>query len=189
MSHRGRIIVIAAAVWFVIFTVYYSHRMAWEELFVIPLFYCFLAAGIVSIVCIFSEWRERRWYSVLPFASCVLSLVVAMVLAFSIRDAIRARSFPSYETVVREMELGHIPVSTNWSRIRQAEPQARFVDSVFARRTNGVLTVEFVVERMSLARYTGYLYYSAGVIEPGSYAEWRWPLRREVKPGWYTIFH
>lgn len=184
MSRAGKIAVVVSVICCVGFTVLFSHRTDLWQLLTLPLIPCFLVAIITSVVCIFSQWRQCRWRSVLPFAFCVLSVFVSIVLVYLIREAMLVWSFPSYEAVVRQMESGSIPVGTKLSRIPQAEPMARLAYRVFAQKdTNGVLTVEFWTEGGFPVKHSGYLYVSSGVIETG--ARWRWTMRHKVRSKWF----
>ena len=188
MSRLGKFVVIVAVIWFFGSTLFFSHRTNLSQLLTLPLVPCFHVAVIISIVCIFSEWRQRRWLSLLPFAACVVSVIVSGMVVRPIRHAIFIQSLPSYEAVVRQMESGSIPVSTNLSPIPQAVPQARFAYAVLAEKdTNGVLTIEFLTEGGFPVKHSGYMYCSSGIIAPGSTADSRWPIRHEERPRWFYI--
>jgi hypothetical protein len=189
MSRRGKFVVVASVIWFVLFTTYAAHRRSIIlQLLGMWAMVCFFVAFVISIVCIFSEWRHRRWRSLLPFAVCVVLAVISSEMVETIRHAIFVRSLPSYEAVVHQMESGRIPVSSNLSRIPQAEAQARLVYAVLAQKdTNGILIVEFLTEAGFPVRHSGYLYSSSGVVEPGSLEGSRWPIRREERPRWFYI--
>ena len=188
MSRLGKFVVVVAVIWCIGSTVYFSHRTNLSQLLTLPLGLCFLIAVIISIVCAFSDWRQRLWLSLLPFVACILSVVVSGAIVPPIRHAIFVRSLPSYEMVVQKMESGGIPVSTNLSPIPQALPLAHLAYAVFAQKdTNGVLTVEFLTEGGFPVKHSGYLYISSGVVEPGSVACSRWPIRQEERPKWFYI--
>lgn len=189
MSRLGKFVVITSVVWFVMSTIYFAHRDSIVlQLLGTPVMLCFLAAVVIGIVCIFVEWRQRRWLALLPFAACVLSVVVSMPIVRTVREYIFARSLPSYEAVVRQMESGSIPVSTNLSPVPQAVPLAHLAYAVLAQKdTNGALTVEFLTEGGFPVKHSGYLYLSSGVIEPGSMEDERWPIRHEERSRWFYI--
>lgn len=189
MSRLGKFVVIVSVIWFALFTVYAAHRRSVIlQLLGVSATLCFLAAGVISIVCIFSDWRQRRWLSLAPFAVCMLSVVISGAIMQPIRHAIFVRSLPSYETVVQKMESGSIPVSANLSLIPQAVPLAHLAYAVLAQKdTNGILTVEFLTEAGFPVKHSGYLYISSGIVEPGSVAYSRWPIRHEEKPRWFYI--
>jgi len=188
MSRLGKYIVITAMVWFVVSTVYFSHRDSILQLLILPVALCFLFSVVFGVVCIFIEWRERRWLSLLPLAACVLSVLISVPILRTARHQIFVKSLPSYEEVVRQMEAGSIPVSTNLSPVPQAVPLAHLAYAVLAeRRTNGALTVEFLTEGSFPLKHSGYLYVSSGVVEPGSREDERWPIRHEERPRWFYI--
>ena len=188
MSRLGKFVLVVAVIWFVGYTAYFSHRTNLTQLLTLPLIPCLLAAVVASVVCIFREWRERRWFALLPFAVCVLSVVLSRMVTNQIRHAIFSWSLPSYEAVVHQMESGSIPVPTNLDRIQQAESQARWVYTVLAQKdNNGVLTVAFLSEAGFPVKHSGYLYCSSGVITPGSVIDSRWPIRHEERPKWFYI--
>ena len=188
MSRLGKFVIFVAVIWFVGSTVFFSHRTTLLQLLTLPLAPCFLVAMVISIVCIFSEWRQRRWRSLVPFASCVLAIVISGAVSHRIRQAIFIHSLPGYEAVVRRMESGNILVTTNLSRISQELPLANWAYAVLAQKdTNGVLMVEFLTERGFPVMHSGYLYISSGIIEPGSLEDSRWPIRHEERPRWFYI--
>jgi hypothetical protein len=154
----------------------------------LPVFLLFLVAVISSVICIFIEWRVRRWLSLLPVGACILSIVTSDALTKWIRHAIFINSLPSYEQIVRRIESGEILVSTNFTDIPQAIPTARLAWAVHARRdSSGVLTVEFLTEGGFPVLHSGYLYCSSGTIEPGTIEDSRWPFRHEERPKWFAI--
>ncbi len=188
MSRNGRFVVTVAVVWCVVSTAYFARRTSILQFLTIPVAVCFLVASIMSVVCVFTEWPQRRWRSLLPFVACALSVVVSSALVRTIRPAIFDWALPSYEAVVHQMESGTIPVTTELSRIPQAELEARLVFAVLAQKeTNGALTVEFLTEGGLPLKHSGYLFCSSGSIEPGSLADSRWPIRRELRHRWFYI--
>lgn len=188
MSLLGKIVVAIAALFCVGATVFFSHRTGFTQLLTAPLFLLFLIAILIGIICIFVDWRERKWKALLPLATCFLSPFIASKIANPIREAIFTKCLPSYEAVVHQMESGEILVSTNLSKIPEAVPKARMAYAVFAQKdTNGVLTVEFWTEGGFPVLHSGYLYSSSGVVNPGSEAGLRWPIRVQERPKWFYI--
>lgn len=190
MSWLGKTIVVIAVIWIIAGTAYFSHQTGLSQfLITLPLAVCFVWAFVVSIASIFFDWRQRRWLSLLPFASCVLSIIIVYAMAQKIRHAIFIRSLPGYEAVAQQMETGKIPVSTNWSSIPQAVPQAHLAYAVYAKKdTNGVLIVEFFTDAgfFSVA-HSGYVYSSSGVITSGLWEDQRWSIPREEMPHWFYV--
>jgi hypothetical protein len=188
MSRSGKFVVVTSVVWLVVCTVYGAHRTPTLQLISAPVALCFLAALVVSVVYIFSEWRMRRWLSLLPFFICVFSVVLSSALVQMIRHIIFVRSLPGYEAVVQQMKSGSIPVSTNLDLIPQARAEAPSAYAVFAREdTNGDLMVEFLMEAGFPVKHSGYLYSSSGIVAPGSPEDLRWPIRGEERPKWFYI--
>ena len=188
MSRSGKFVIIVAVIWLICATVFFSHRTLISQLLTLPVFPCFLVAGVISIVCIFREWRQRRWLSLVPFASCVLAFEISGAVSHRIRHAIFIESLPSYEAVVRQMESGSIPVSTNLSPVPQAVPLAHLAYAVLAQKdTSGDLTVEFLTEGGFPVKHSGYLYISSGVVKQDSMEDERWPFRHEERPRWFYI--
>jgi hypothetical protein len=189
MSRLGKIVVMVAVTWFIVFTAFAGiKRSIVLQLLCIPVTLCFLVAVVASIVCFFWEWRQRRWLSLLPFGVCVASVVLSVAMVRTISHALFVWSLPSYEAVVQQMESGSIPVSTEMARIPQAESQARLAYTVLAwKDTNGVLTVTFITGGGFPVKHSGYLYRSSGVIEPGSLADSLWPHRQEKRPKWFSV--
>lgn len=188
MSRRGKFVVVVAVIWFVGATVYGSHRTNLTQLLTFPLIPLFLVALAISVICIFKDWRIRRWKSLFPLGACVLSLVATNIVTRWIRHALFIGSLPSYEAIVRQIESGEILVSTNHAGIPQAVPKARMAWAVYAQEdTNGVLTVEFLTETGFPVKHSGYLYSSSGTIVTGSEPDLRWPLQHEERPKWYFV--
>jgi hypothetical protein len=188
MSRVGKFVVIVAVIYFVGSTMFFVHRTDLSQLLALPLFFCFLGAIIAGIVCVFSDWRKHRWLAFLPIAVCVVSVCVSGMVVGPIRHAIFVQSLPSYEAVVRQIESGSIPVSTNLSPVPQAVPLAHLAYAVFAeKRSDGALTIEFLTEGGFPVKHSGYLYVSSGVIESGSMEDERWPIRQEERPRWFYI--
>ncbi|HEY1788382.1 MAG TPA: hypothetical protein VGJ73_09520 [Verrucomicrobiae bacterium] len=189
MSRFGKFVAVASVMWFPVYTVYAVHRRSGVmQLFSMAITLLFFTALVISIVCIFSEWRQRRWLSFLPFAVCVLTIVISSVIVRAIREAIFVRSLPGYEAVVKKMESGTILVSTNLSTVPQAVPLAPLAYAVLAQKdATGALTVEFLTEGGFPLKHSGYLYVSSGVIPPGSLEDSRWPIRKQERGKWFFI--
>lgn len=188
MSRLGKFVIVVAGIWCVGSIVFFSHRTNLSQLLTLPLFPCFFVAFVISFVSVFSDWRQRRWRALVPFATCILSVIICGLVVPPIRRAVFVRSLPSYEEVVRQMESGRIPVFTNLTLIPQAQAQARLAYAVLAQRdTNGVLTVEFLTEGGFPVKHSGYLYCSSGNIKAGSLADSRWPIRHQEQPKWFYI--
>jgi hypothetical protein len=188
MSGPGKFAVAVSVVWCVGFTVIYARLTPLLGLLSLPLGGVFFLAILVSMVCVFTEWRRRRWRSMLPFVVCVTAFFLERELVRVAHDILFAWSLPSYEAVVNQMESGRIPVSVGFSRIPQAEPQARLVWRVYAEKgPNGALMVEFDTERGFPVLHGGLLYSSSGAIEPGSRMDSRWPRRRQTRIRWFFV--
>jgi hypothetical protein len=189
ISRVGKFVIAASVIWFIIFTVYAIHRRSIVlQLLGLPVSLGFFAAFITGFVCVFTEWRQRRWFSMLPLTVCVLSIVISGKVVRMIREVIFTQSLPSCEAVVHQMESGSISVSPTLSRIPQAESEASLAYAVLAQRdTNGVLTVEFLTEAGFPVKHSGYLYTSSGTIASGSLEDSRWPIKHKERPQWFYI--
>jgi len=188
MSRLGKFVVVAAIIWFFGSTAYGSHRTNLLQILTFPLLLYFLAAVIISIACVFIDWRSRKWKSLFPLGACILSVLFSDIATKWIRHAIFITCLPSYEAVIRQMESGEIPVSTDLNPIPHAVSKARLAYAVRAQKdTNGVLTVEFLTESGFAVLHSGYLYCSSGTIAPRSVEDSRWPIRREERPKWFYI--
>ena len=186
MSRAGKFVVVGSAVWLVASEAYAAHRTPLGQLLDIFISLCYLAVVVLAVVLVFTGWRQRRWRAMIPLAACVIAAVAFIPLGRLVSSALFAWSLPSYETIVRQMESGTIPVSTEFSEVRQAEPGARLARGVFAGKdTNGVLTVIFFTEAGFPALHSGYLYRSSG--ELGSGLESRWPINEKVRSNWFYI--
>ncbi len=186
MSRVTKITIIVAGLWFVVFIAFAARPSPVTQLLSMLLTLGLLIFGFVSFIRLFTHWRRERWRVVTPFAACVLVVVLAPEVGASIRHVTFQRSLPSYESIIRQMESGTMPVTSELRRISQAEGGSAY--AVLAQRsTNGVLTVEFLTGGGFPVKHSGYLYCSSGSIEPGSVADRRWPRRREVRPLWFRI--
>jgi len=144
-----------------------------------------LVFGFISFVLIFTRWRQERWRSFIPVGACALAVVLAPEVGGLIREFIFQRSLPHYEAIIRQMEAGSIPVTSELRRIPQAEGSLAY--AVLAQRTNDVLSVEFLTGGGFPVKHSGYLYCSSGAIERGSLIDRRWRKKREVRPSWFRI--
>lgn len=189
MSRFGKFAIIVSVIWFIIFTAYESHRRSIIlQLLGGAVAFFFVAAVVAAVICIFTDWRKRRWLSFLPLAVCVLSMVLSWELTGAIRQIIFDHSLPGYEAVVRQMKAGSIPLSTNWNSVPQAVSLAPLAYAVLAHKdTNGILAVEFLTEAGFPVMHSGYLYISSGVIKPGSTEDVQWPIKVQERPRWFYI--
>ena len=188
ISRLGKFVVVVAIIWFVGSTVFHSHRTNLTQFLTFPLVPLFLIAIIVSVVCIFIDWRVHRWMSFFPAGACILAILLSHILTNWIRHTIFIRCLPSYQRIVRQIESGEISVSTNLTEIPQAVATARMTYSVAAYKdSNGLLTVEFLTETGFPVAHSGYLYCSSGAIQPGTIEDSRWPFRYEERPRWFSI--
>ena len=188
MSRLGKSVIVIAVIWCVGSVAFFTRRTPLLQLLSVPLFLCFVSGIVASFVCIVSEWRQRRWRSMIPLSACVVAFFLSGMLVRTARHFVFVWALPSYEAVVHQMESGSILVSTKFDNIPRAESEARLVYRVFAQRdTNGVLMVEFDTESGFPVKHSGYLYSSSGVIQPGSRMDSRWPIRQELRSRWFYI--
>jgi len=186
MSRAGKFVVLASVVWLAAAETIAAHRTTGLVFLGLLISLCFLAVTVLGLVRAFTEWRQRRWRAVLPLAACVFAVSIFMPLGRLITHAVFDWSFPSYEAVVRRVESGSIPSSTEVSDITQAARGARLAYRVLAQKgTNGVVMVMFFTESGFPALHSGYMYSSSG--EPVSGFESRWPTVEKVKSNWFYI--
>lgn len=186
MSHVIKITIFVAGLWFAVFIAFAARPSPVTQLLSMLLDLGLLVFGFISFIRLFTHWRRERWRVVIPFATCVLAVALAPEVGATIRRVAFQHSLPHYESIIRQMESGTIPVTQELRRIEQAEGGSAY--SVLAQRsTNGVLTVEFLTGGGFPVKHSGYLYCSSGFIEPGSAADSRWRKKREVRPLWYRI--
>ena len=188
MSRDGKRIIFICIVWLVGSIACLTRRNDVSVLlgFLLALF--FAAAFFFSLVCIFREWRQRRWYSMTPLAIWTVTLAGSFLLIGQAERLLFAWSLPSYEAIVRQIEDGTIPVTNETGRILEADHKARLTYGVFAARdASGVLSVEFITELGFPVKHSGYLYVSSGAIEQVSRSDSRWPIRKKVRDKWYFV--
>ena len=186
MSRHGKLVVVASVIWLIASEMVTAHRASSLVLLDLFISLCFFGVIIFSFVLSFADWRQRRWRALLPLAVCVFAVAIFIPLGRLISYAIFDWSLVSYEAIVRQVESGSIPTSAEFSKIPQADRQARLAYGVFAQKdTNGVVRVMFFTESGFPALHSGYLYSSSG--EPGSGVESRWPIVRKVKDKWFYI--
>jgi hypothetical protein len=146
---------------------------------------CLLAAGIAGAVRGVARWKEERWRCLIPWAAVGLAMVLAPEAGIWIRNRRFLQVLPHYESILREMDSGRIPVTSELGRIPGAE--GPFAEAVLAQRTQDGLHVEFLSGGGFPLKHHGYLYLSTGLIEPKSPVGKRWPNRYELRPRWYRI--
>jgi hypothetical protein len=186
MARVPKIAIFVAGLWFVVFVAFAARPTAATQLLSILLSLGFLVFCFISFIRLFTHWRRERWQVVIPLSICLLAVVFAPVVGATMQHVIFQLSLPHYESIIRQMDSGAIPVTPELRRIEQAEGGS--VYAVLAQRsTNGVLTVEFLTGGGFPVKHTGFLYCSLGLIEPGSDADSRWRKRREMRPLWYRI--
>ena len=185
MSRFSRITVLIGCLWFLAFTASAAQPSGLTQLFSMLLTLAFLLFGLMSLVFVFVHWRQERWRSLIPVGASALVVLLEPEVCNLIRQFMFDRSLPRYESIIRQMESGSLPVSDQLRRVPQAEGALAY--AVLAQRTNGVLSVEFLTGSGFPLKHSGYLYSSSGLIEKGSLIDSRWPKRREVKPLWFRI--
>ncbi len=186
MSRITKITLAVAGLWFLVFAAFAAHPSPVTQLFSMLLTLGLLVFGFICSVRVFTHWQRERWRTLVPVGVSVLVVVFAPVVGAAIRHFTFQRALPNYEALIKQMEAGSVPVSSELRRISQAEGSLAY--TVLAQRgTNGVLTVEFLTGGGFPVKHSGYLYCSSDVIERGSLADSRWPRRRAVKPLWYRI--
>ena len=186
MSRAGKFVVVASVVWLVASEAIAAHRTTALVFLGMFIDLCFLGVAVFGLVHAISEWRQRRWRAVLPLATCGLAAAVFIPLGRMISRAMFDWALPSYEAVVRQVESGVIPASSEFSELPQAEQQVRLAYGVFAQKdSNRVVRVIFFTESGLPALHSGYLYSSSG--EPGLGIESRWPTVEKIRNNWFYI--
>jgi hypothetical protein len=186
LSRNEKYVFVVATLWFVVSTAFCSHRTGWFQFVSLAVLPFYLAAILASVVLFVAECRSKGWIALRPVTVCGVALVAPFCVAMPIRHVIFARTFPSYESVVREMEAGRIAISTNMEPIPQATAQAPSAYVVLAQReTNGGLMVEFLTERGFPLKHSGYLYCSWAGSNAAPEVQSRWSTLFEVKPNWF----
>jgi hypothetical protein len=154
----------------------------------IPLFIIGVVGAIFAFISIFKRWRKHRWLSLIPLAVCLVSLFLAPRLVEPARSALFVLSLPSYEAVVHRVESGSISLDNGYQTLPEAKSEVWLTYSVGAEKcADGVVMIEFMTEEVPLTMAAGYVYTSSGSIEPGSDMDSIWPVRRQVRPGWFYV--
>jgi hypothetical protein len=183
-----KIIGVVCLVWCVGSLALFTRRTSLLQLLSLPLALLFFSAVVASVVRVFTNWRQRRWHSLVSIGMCVSALLLSFVLVRAASHLVFVWALPSYEAVIGQMQSGTISVPTGFTGIAAGPAKARFVYAIFAEKgTNGVLMVEFDTESGFPVKHSGYLYSSSGKIEPGSRMNSRWPIRRELRSNWFYV--
>jgi ABC-type transport system involved in multi-copper enzyme maturation permease subunit len=154
--------------------------------FLFPFSIAFLGITIYSLQLVFNERRARGWKAALPFAVCVLMIVIFIPLGTLVSTAVFAYSLPSYEAIVRKVESGSIEVHEHFETIPQATQKARLTYRVDAKKdASGVVRVIFWTEFGFPTFHSGYLYSSSGKLD--SDLKSRWPITEQVRSNWFYI--
>lgn len=158
------------------------------QLLTMPLMLFFWGAVLASLVCVFSDWRQYRWRALYPLCACAGAILLTVSVVRAGRALCFAWSLPRYEAVIHRMESGDLPVSAVFDRIGGAEAGMSCVYGVFGQRSaNGILLVYFEAERGFPVLHSGFLYVSAGRIEPGSRLDSHFPIREKLRDRWYSV--
>lgn len=145
-----------------------------------------LGVGLIALVRMVTGWPRDGWRVLVPPVICATAVIASMVTGPALQRAAFHRSLPAFEAVIRQMESGPIPVTTELRRIPQAE--SSLVPAVLARRTtNGVLIVEFLTGFGFPAKHSGYLYCSSTNRDLRSDPDHRWARFRQWEPHWFRI--
>jgi len=186
MSRFSKVTILTACLWFLVAATLPLHaQVPSGSFFSTLLTLALLLFGFVSTALVPARWRKERWLSIVPTTSCALAVLLAPEVRVPLENLMFTRSFPHYESIIRQMESGSIAVSADLRRIPQAERFPTY--RVLAQQTNGVLSVEFLTGSGFPVKHSGYLYCSSGTIERGSLMDSRWPKRVEVKPFWFRV--
>jgi hypothetical protein len=149
--------------------------------------------GVVCLIClirIFTEWKVHRLRALVPFLICLVVLLSARRVGWIIGNELFERwRLPRYEVLIRKIQSGTIPVSTELTRIPMATNDLYIAYIMFAQRaTNGALTVEFNYGGAGPPpMHSAYLYSDSGSIERGSRFDERWPYRRRISTQWFEV--
>src|SRR3954463_16013385 len=127
MSRLGKFVVSVAVIWCVGYVAFFTRRTPLWQILTLPLVLLFFAAIIASVVCVFAEWRQRRWRSLVPLAACVMASFLSGMLVRVTRHLVFVWALPRFQTVVHQMEACSIPVSVCFDEAPQAEAEARLV--------------------------------------------------------------
>jgi hypothetical protein len=185
MSLFAKVTICFASLWFVTFVAFAARASGITQLLGMLVTPGFLIFCFISLVRLYTHQGREGWRVIIPFATCFLTVALALWIGPVIRPFMFQRALPYYESVISRMESGKIPVTPELRRVPQVEDGPAY--AVLAQRTNGVLTVEFLTGGGFPVKHSGYLYCSSGSIEPDSVADRRWPKRRELKPLWFQI--
>jgi len=188
MFRKHRINYLFAFLWFVAFTIYGTRRTALGSLLLMPAFLCYFFALVMSFVDIFTNFREERWLSPLPFLTCVGCFFLPGPVVRVTRHLLFVSELPKYQAVIRQFESGQLVAATEWGRNVGAEKKLPFVDRVYAmKESDNSLVVTFLTEGGIPPRHAGYLYSSSGTIDSGSFAARFFEFRHELQPFWFAV--
>jgi len=188
LTRADQFIALVCVAWFFLATGFVAHPTTALQLGSMLLIPFLLGAAVVSVVLVFSRWRRQGVRALIPLFVCRLVAVAPFEVARPVRAAIRAWAFPSYERLVARIESGAIPVSGELHRVDGAESSTRFAYAVLAGRdSDQVVTVEILTGGGFPVKHDGYLYCSAGTIEPGSLSDERWKRRKDLGRGWFEV--
>jgi hypothetical protein len=180
-------VILISALWSALMVAFFVRTNSALQLVAMVASLFYLMALLASVVHLFAKCRKLRWRSLIPLAVCGAAFLFTVRMARVTRDFLFVRSFPNYEAVVHEIESGAIPISSKASRISPAEAQTGAY-RVFASRDNkDVLFVEFWTGGGFPVKHSGYLYVSSGVVEPGSFEDSNWPVKRREKAQWFYV--
>jgi hypothetical protein len=186
MARFTKITIGWAGLWFLAFIAFPARPSPATQIFSLLLALGLAVLGFISLIRLATHWRRERWRVIVPIAICGIVVVVAAAIGAATRRVAFFRSLPIYESIVRQLESGEIPVSTELRRILLVEGGPAY--PVLAQRdTNGVLAAEFLTGSGFPVKHSGYLYCSSGSILLGSVSDSRWPKRQQMKPLWFWV--
>ena len=117
MSLFAKVTICFASLWFVTFVAFAARPSNVTMLLLILVTPGFLIFSFISLVRLYTHEGREGWRVIVPLATCVLTVALAMVVVRPIRLAIFHRWLPHYESVIRQMESGTISVTPELVRI------------------------------------------------------------------------
>lgn len=185
MSRYAKITTVIAVFWLIARASYAAKPGLGTVFLCFLLTVSLLASMLAGFIHVFTQRGRNRWWAAAAVLSSGLLIYSAPAVSHAIENTLFQQTLPRYEGIIKQMESGIIPVSSELRLLPLLKDNSLY--AVLAQRdTKGVLTVEFLTDGAFPVKHWGYLYCS-GSIEPHSLAVSRWPKRRELRPHWFRI--
>jgi hypothetical protein len=155
---------------------------------IFPLAFVLLAICIKDFVRIFTQWKQYRYRTLIPFAACIVVVVLGREVSGRLDKALFWHwRLPGYEATILKIESGSIAVSGEGRELSPNEYDRRLALNVWAERDDkGSLIVTFLYgDTGAVGLHDAFVYCESGEVSAHVDRRWRWKSRLNDK--WFQV--